>query len=40
MRWKNLGKDIADLRSSLEFTENLLEEKTQRLEEKYENLKI
>ena len=35
---KNLGKEICDLKSSLEFTENVLEEKDKRLEERCENM--
>ena len=35
---KNLGKEICDLRSSLEFTENVLEEKVKKLEERCENM--
>ena len=35
---KNLGKEICDLRSSLEFTKNLLEEKVKKLEERCENM--
>ena len=37
---KNLGKGISDLKSSLLLTENILEEKVQRFEEKYRNLEI
>ena len=36
---KKIRKEISHLRSGLEFTENVLEEKVQRLEEKYGNLK-
>ena len=35
---KNLGKEICDLRSSLEFTEDVLEEKVKKLEERCENI--
>ena len=35
---KNLGKEICDLRSSLEFTENMLEEKVEKLEERCEDM--
>ena len=35
---KNLGKEICDLRSSLEFTDNVLEEKVKKLEEQCENM--
>ena len=35
---KNLGKDICDLRSSFEFTENVLEEKVKKLRERCENM--
>ena len=35
---KNLGKKICDLRSSLEFNENVLEEKVKKLEERRENM--
>ena len=35
---KNLGKEICDLRSSLYFTENVLEEKVKKLEERYESM--
>ena len=35
---KNLGKEIRDLRSSLGFTENVLEEKVKKLEEPCENM--
>ena len=35
---KNLGKEIWDLRSSLEFTENLLVEKVKEFEEQCENI--
>ena len=31
---KNLGKEICGLRSSLKFTENVLEEKVKKLEER------
>ena len=34
---KNLGKEICDLRSSLEFTKNVLEVKLRKLEERCEN---
>ena len=35
---KNLGKEICDLKSSFEFTKNMLEEKVKKLEEWCENL--
>ena len=35
---KNLGKEICDLRSSLGFTENVLEEKVKKLEERCKNM--
>ena len=35
---KNLGKEICDLRSSLEFTENVLKEKVKKLEEPCKNM--
>ena len=35
---KNLGKEICDMRSSLDLTENLLEEKVKKLEERSENM--
>ena len=35
---KNLGKEICDLRSSLEFTKNVSEEKVKKLEERCENM--
>ena len=35
---KKLGKEIADLNQSLEFTENILEEKVKKLDEKHVNL--
>ena len=35
---KNLGKEICDLRSSLEFTKNVLEVKLRKLEEWCENI--
>ena len=37
---KNLGKEICDLRSSLELTESALEEKVKKLEEGCENMEI
>ena len=33
-----VGKEISDLRTSLEITENIFEEKVQRLKEKYKHL--
>ena len=36
---KNLGKEICDLRSSLEFTEHMLEEKVKKLKERCENMR-
>ena len=35
---KNLGKEICDLKSSLDITENMLEEKVKKLEEQCENM--
>ena len=35
---KEIGKEICELRSSLEFTENVLEEKVKKLEERCENM--
>ena len=35
---KEIGKEICELRSSLEFTENMLEEKVKKLEERCENM--
>ena len=35
---KNLGKEICDLRTSLECTENMLEEKVKKLEKRFENI--
>ena len=35
---KNLGKEICDLRSSLEFTDNVLEEKVKKVEEQCKNM--
>ena len=35
---KTLGKEICDLKSSLEFTENVLEGKVKKLEERCENM--
>ena len=35
---KNLGKEICDMRSSLDLTENVLEEKVKKLEERSENM--
>ena len=35
---KNLGKEICDLRSSLQFTENVLEEKVKKLKERCGNM--
>ena len=36
---KNLGKEICDLRSSLEFIEHMLEEKVKKLKERCENMR-
>ena len=33
---KKLGKEVADLKQSLEFTENIPEEKVKKLNEKHE----
>ena len=35
---KKLGKGMADLKQSLEFTENILTEKVKKLDEKHVNL--
>ena len=35
---KKLGKEITDLKQSLEFTENVQEEKVKKLDEKHVNL--
>ena len=35
---KKIGKEVADLKQSLEFTENVLEEKVKKLHEKHANL--
>ena len=35
---KNLGKEVCDLKSSLDFTENMLEEKVKKFEEQCENM--
>ena len=35
---KILGKEVCDLRSSLEFTENVLEKKVKKLEKLYGNM--
>ena len=35
---KNLGKEICELRSSLESTKNVLKEKVKKLEERCENM--
>ena len=35
---KNLGKEIYDLRTNLEFTENVLEEKVKKFEQQCENM--
>ena len=35
---KNLGKEICDLRTSLECTENMLQEKVKKLEKRFENI--
>ena len=35
---KILGKEVRDLRSSLEFTENVLEKKVKKLEKLYGNM--